>query len=386
MKICKEGVFKVRLFTICVLASLLAGICGCGPKLRDKTGKFSEAEVEAMPFAQRDDLPQPSGGLVLSVGGETITADEIAAAAQKDLAPLAVNADFRSFREKAKLKIEQAVVGKVTDILLYKQAKTLAPSNMDSALDKAVENAVDKFVASHDGNRASAQDAIEKMGLDWDGFRDQQKRIMLTQWYISQEIADDSPVTHSDMLNYYESMKESMFQRAGKLTFRLIDIVPEKLGSTEGQSPEQRAMELAQGLLKRIDEGEDFGELAKEFSHGHRATSGGLWENVTSGSLAAPYNVLEVETGKINAGVISGPIETNGHVFIVKLVEKVEELHRPFEDVQEEIEAEIRFRRKVKQYNEMVVKLMDKANVANMGSFVEFCVQTAYRRFAFGGY
>ena len=376
----------MRLFTICVLASLLAGMCGCGPKLRDKTGKFSAAELEVMPFAQRADLPQPSGGLVLSVGGETITADEIAAAAQKDLAPLAGSTDFRSFREKAKLKIEQAVVGKVTDILLYKQAKTLAPSNMDSALDKAVENAVDKFVASHDGNRASAQDAIEKMGLDWDGFRDQQKRIMLTQWYISQELVDDSPVTHSDMLNYYESMKESMFQRAGKLTFRLIDIVPEKLDSTEGQSPKQRAMELAQGLLKKIDDGEDFGELAKEFSHGHRAASGGLWENVTSGSLAAPYNVLEVETGKIQAGVISGPIETDGHVFIVKLVEKVEELHRPFEDVQEEIEAEIRFRRKVKQYNEMVVKLMDKANIANMGSFVEFCLQTAYRRYAFGGY
>lgn len=385
MKMCKEGVFKVRLFTICVLAGLFAVTCGCGSKLRSKTGKFSAAEVEAMPFAQREDLPQPSGGLVLSVGGETITADEIAAGAERELAPLAVNADFRSFREKAKLKIEQAVVGKVTDILLYKQAKTLAPSNMDSALDKGVENAVDKFVASHEGNRASAQDAIEKMGLDWDGFRDQQRRIMLTQWYISQELVDDSPVTHSDMLDYYNAMKESMFWRAGKLTFRLIDIVPEKLDPAEGQSPEQRALELARDLLKRIDDGEDLGELASEFSHGHRATSGGLWENVTAGSLAAPYNVLEVEAGKIEEGVIAGPIETDGHVFIVKLVEKVEEVHKRFEDVQEEIEAEIRFRRKVKQYNEMIVKLMERANVANMGSFVEYCLQTAYRRYAFGG-
>ncbi len=385
MKMFKEGAFKVRLFIIIVLVGVFGGMCGCRSKLHKNTGKFNDEQIAAMPFAQREDLPQPSGGLVLSVGGETITADEIAAAAAGEVEHLAANRDFQSFREKAKAKIEKAVISKVTDVLLYKQAKRISPSNMEDALDKAVENAVDKFVASHDSNRARAQDAIEKMGLDWDGFREYQKRIMLTQWYISQELEDDSPITHSAMLDYYNVMKESMFQRDGKLTFRLIDIVPAKLSLAGEEAAKQAALELAQGLLKRIDEGEDLASLAEEFSHGHRAASGGLWENVTMGSLAEPYNVLEVEAGKIPEGAIAGPIETEGHVFIVKLVDKVEEMHKSFEDVQEDIEADIRFRRRVKQYNEMVVKLMEKANIANMGNFVEYCVQTAYRRYVLGG-
>ena len=63
----------------CILVSLALFLIslspGCGQN--EATGKFTEEEMEAIPMATTDHLPEPSGGLVLSVYTETITAEEV---------------------------------------------------------------------------------------------------------------------------------------------------------------------------------------------------------------------------------------------------------------------------------------------------------------------
>ena len=121
-------------------------------------------------------------------------------------------------------------------------------------------------------------------------------------------------------------------------------------------------------------------ELAKENSRGHRAQMGGLWEKVTIGSLAKPYDILETYALKMQPGQVSVPIESYGHIFIIKLEEKTEAGCEPFEKVQQRIEAEIRFRRRKARFDEMVSKIIDQAHIEDMDRFVDFCVETAYRR------
>ena len=372
-------------FFILLMCTLVI-LGGCGKKQIEDGSTLVDAPLSTETYETSQYLPPPSGTVVLSVGTETVTTDEIVAIATATLAKIPSGRDFNGFSSQARPIIAEAVQTKVVDLLLYKQARKNAPANIDDLLEKHVESEVNKYIASFEGNYARAQDAIEQRGLDWDGFRDYQKRMALVQSHIQQELTDNEPVTHSEMLAFYEIFKEKRFQTKGKMSFRVIDIQPEKLDGTDKAAATEKALELAKGLMAQINNGEDFAALAKEFSHGHRAENGGLWSDVTSGSLAGPYNALEIESAKLKPGQTAAPITASGHVFIVKLESKVEEVNRTFQEVQNEIEADIRFSRKMKLYNEMVSKLILKANIANSDDFVDYCIEAAYRNYVFGGW
>jgi parvulin-like peptidyl-prolyl isomerase len=374
----------------CMGVLLFAGGCQSG---KGKRGKFSEEEMAAFGLAERENLPEPSGGLVLSVHKETITVDEIISPLIESLEPMATSGDFQKFERQAKPIITRVILNKTTDILIYQQAKKQAAGNIDeAALEKAVESEVNRFVTNYGGNLAEANKAIKEMGLDWPRFRDYQKKLLLTQSYLSQKLSEDKPVGHSELLTYYEAMKDEYFQRTGQIQFRLIDIATDKVepaesGEGRAKSAKEAALKLTEELLEKIEQGEDFGELAKKYSNEapHRVQNGGLWTPVTTGSLAAPHDELEKEAQKMQVGQVSGPIEADGHIFIMKLEDKREGHFEAFEDVQQRIEAEILFQRRKERFDEMISNLIRQANIADMDGFINFCVGRAYQRCRMGG-
>ena len=139
----------------------------------------------------------------------------------------------------------------------------------------------------------------------------------LTQNYLAQEIADERGVTHSEMLTFYNAMKPQHFEKPAAIEFRLIDIKVDQVGpgkSSQGkvESAQDAALRRAKEVLEKVRSGEDFGELAKKYSHGHRASMGGFWKSVTLGDLAKPYDVLEAEAEKMQPGEVRGPIQAGG--------------------------------------------------------------------------
>lgn len=156
-------------------------------------------------------------------------------------------------------------------------------------------------------------------------------------------------------------MKDEFFFRRAVLRFRLIDIEPAKLEVTDpNQNRLEKAEELADELMGRLRTGEDFGELAKRYSNGHRAMFGGLWKPVEPGSLAKPYDILAGEAERIKPGQIAGPIKAGEHIFIMKLEDKQSAGFEPFEDVQSQVEAQIFFERRKKAVDEFSTSLCGK--------------------------
>ena len=165
---------------------------------------------------------------------------------------------------------------------------------------------------------------------------------------------------------------------AGK--FRLIDIQPAKLEvSNPDKDRWELARELAYRLLARIEAGEDFGELAKQYSHGYMREFGGLWKPVQPQSLASPYDVLAAVAKKTEAGRFAGPIEVPGHIFLMKLEEKQSEGYEPFENVQEKVEEKIIFDRQNKVFNRLYAILIEQAKFGETGEFINFCLGKIYQ-------
>jgi parvulin-like peptidyl-prolyl isomerase len=361
-----------------VLVGVVLATFGCNNE--PKTGKFTEEQMVNLPLPKKDGLPEPSGGLVLNVGAETITTEEIIEPAVKAYQAKNNPQDFEKFKANVWPKVAEAVLEKTTNILMYHEAKKSAPSDIDQRLDKVVEQEVNRFVARYEGNYAEAQKVIEEMGMDWDDFRDYIKRSILIESY-NKKATRDKLITHRELVEYYNAVKEERFKIEGMIEFRLIDIDSSKIVAEEGTSAKETALKLGRQLLESINRGEDFGELAKEYSHGHRAPQGGLWTPATAGALAEPYDVVEQRCLEMEPGKISGPVVSGKHVFIIRLENKRQEGYEPFEDVQRKIENEIQLKHRIEEgYDKTVSRVMEQADIPKLEEFISYCVEQAYLR------
>jgi peptidyl-prolyl cis-trans isomerase SurA len=371
-------------FGLWVLLMAVIGVCGCGA---DKKGKFTDEQMAQFPLATRYNLPGPSGGMALNVNTETVTVEEVVKLLKGSLETPAKNVSAEIFQVRARPLVEDTVREKVIDILLYQQAKSKASENIDEALDKAVEMEVNRFVADSGSNYAQAQASLSGRGMDWKGYRDFQRRFLLVQSYVSAELKDDKPVMHSELVEYYNTIKDSRFQTEGSVEFRVIDIVPELLTAEQigdtGQTRPEAALRIARELVERAGKGEDFAELAKTYSNDLRAKNGGLWRPIETGkgSLAKPYDVLETEAVKLEPGQIAGPIEVEGHVFILRLENKKAAGEKSFAEVQKQLESEIKLIQKKQRYDKMLDKIIAQADIKNLDQFVDQCTTEAYRRY-----
>ena len=361
-----------------LLVLAVLSVAGCGG--RDE-GKFSEEEMAAMPLAQREGLPEASGGFVLAVGGETISAKEIMTERVLEYyRPVAQRSSLEQFKQQARGPVEQIVVARVSDILLHQKAKQRAGDNIEDRLEKVEDRKVREFVASFGYNHAKAEEALKARGMDWKEFRKYQRRLLLSQSYIASQLPEQTSVTYSELLDGYNEMKEQVFAKPAEIMFRLIDIEVAKIELNDpNKSRLEQAKGLAEGLVREIENGQDFGELARRHSHGYRASLGGLWKPVQPGSLAEPYDVLAIEAERMEAGEIAGPVEAGGHVFIMKLEEKAAKSYEPFEEVQKEVEATIHLDRRKKALDELNRKLVEKAVARDRDRFVDYCLEEIYR-------
>jgi parvulin-like peptidyl-prolyl isomerase len=360
------------LFLVCLTFFLVAGC--------EKEKKLSDAQIALMPDPQTTGLPQISGGMAIAIENEAVTSDEVISKLADVLRQQALNSDFETYEKQARPLVEQFVNNKISNILVYKYAKRDAGDQIDDKLNEVVETAIKNFLAEFGGDYAKAEDALKKDGFNnWQEFRDFQKRLILSQSYLSTKMPQQQPVTYKELLDIYNRDKKNKYTTAGKITFQLIDIQPAKLNSPDPNKTKlHAARELADNLLTKIKSGEDFAKLAKQYSNDPFSEFGGIWKPVEPNSLAKPYDILAKQAQTILPGQIAGPIETDEHIFIMKLLDKQNESTEPFEKVQGEIKKRILIERQRKTYDEINEKIAQQASIANKDDFVDYCLAKIY--------
>jgi parvulin-like peptidyl-prolyl isomerase len=367
-----------------VLMLLLAGSCD------SNKSSLTEAEKERRILTQKIELVEAAGGFVLMVGGETVTSDEIIdtrtrlsglfISPKEYFGPLAQVSELEQFKERAKEQLEEILMAKISNILLYQHAKRQAGANIDEALENAAENEYRTFVLSNGGDQARADEELKRMLMDKKSFKEQVKDNILIQEYRRSKLSDNRPVTYRELMDCYNRIKNKYFARASKIRFRLIDIQPDRLALEDPNAdPWQLGNKIANELLRLINSGEDFGELAKKYSHGDWKDFGGLWRSIQPSSLAAPYDILAVEAEKIEQGEVAGPIVTKQHIFIMKLEEKQIAGYEPFDEVQELVHEKILLDRQNEVTEKLNAEIRQQAKLSRTDEFVDFCLEKIYR-------
>ncbi len=366
---------------VSILVLLLAGGCS-GDKL-------SSAEIERRTITQKIQLVEATGGFVLMVGGETLTSDEVIET-PADLGgtyvvpleyfkPIAQTNELEQFKQRVKIQLKNILMSKISNILLYQEAKREVGENLEVALDKQADKAMREFVMKYGSDQIKADEALKANGMDWNSFKEQQKKSMLIQWYISKKTPNDRPIAYGELVDQYNQMKDEFFAIPAFIRFRLIDIQPEKLKLWKMGERSKLAELLANRLLERLKSGEDFTQLAKRYSHGPMREFGGLWKPMQPDSLAAPYDLIAAKSENLEPGQISDLIVTKEHIFIMKLEDKQLGGYEPFHKVQEQVRRKIEIDHQNEVFEKVNAELLQQAELSNTDEFVDFCLDKIYQ-------
>ena len=371
---------------ICLLVFMLLLLGGCD----NNNSRMTDAEAERLAVTQKIELVEAAGGFVLMIGGETLTSDQIIETRTQlsgmfispidYFGPIAKANEFEQFKERTKGRLEEILMAKISNILLYQYLKKQAGGNIDEGLELAAQNEYRKFVLGFGGDQARADEELKRSLMDKKSFIEQQKRTILIQSYMASKMPNNRPVTYRELMDCYDRMKNKYFAKASKIRFRLIDIQPDKLELEDpNDDPWQLGNRIVNQLLRLIKSGEDFGELAKKYSHGDWRAFGGLWRSLQPSSLAEPYDILAAEADKIEPGEVAGPIVTKQHIFIMKLQEKQIAGYEPFEDVQELVEQKILLERRDEVFDKLNAEIRWQAKLSKTDKFIDFCLEEIYQ-------
>ena len=365
------------------LAALL--LCGTGCATHTKAA-LTEDEIRQKTLSYKPERPD-----VLLVSGERVTFDDVMSLSpEADATPptlkdklmvIAREMSLEAFVQEAGPIIHQRLNTNIARIVLYKRARKELGAKTDEQLDQMMEKELRRFSLEHGGTGAATDTALQEMGMSRERFKEYKKKQILSEVYIRSKFPYNRPITHGELVEYYEKMKKDNFFQAGVVQFRLIDIQITKMPlSDANDDPILAARTLAKGLMERIKAGEDFGELAKKYSHDRRGASGGLWPEWDPDSLAEPYDVLGKKTLEMKPGDVAGPIEALDHIFILNLEKKQEKGYRPLVEVQDKLQEQIMTDRQKAAMEALRADIAQQAAAGNTDRFVDYCLQNLYRQ------
>src|SRR6266480_4283970 len=182
-------------------------------------------------------------------------------------------------------------------------------------------------------NKLDSMEALEKAvtseGINWEDFKNNIRNHILTQKVISSEVGSHISIGEDEVKKYYEAHKSELV-RPEAVALREIEV------STQGKSPDELPglKKKAETALKRVQDGEDFGEIAKRYSDSSTKDQGGLLGVYKRGELAKE---LEDKVFNMKRNELTDVLETKQGYLILQVLEHYDEGQQPLDKVRNEI-------------------------------------------------
>src|SRR5205085_8833259 len=182
-------------------------------------------------------------------------------------------------------------------------------------------------------NKLDSIDALEKAvtseGMNWEDFQSNIENHVLTQKVIGQEVGSHINISDDEVQKYYEAHKTE-FVRPEQVALREIQV------STQGKSADElpALKKKAETALKRVQDGEDFGGIAKRYSDSSTKDQGGFLGIYKRGELAKE---LEDKVFNMKRNELTDVLETKQGYLILQVLEHYSEGVQPLDKVRNEI-------------------------------------------------
>src|SRR5437879_4975384 len=173
------------------------------------------------------------------------------------------------------------------------------------------------------------EEAVKGQGLNFEDFKNNIRNTLLTQRVVSSEVGSHIAINDEEVTKYYEAHKAE-FVGPEQVVLREIVV------STEGKKPEELPdlKKKAETALKRVQDGEDFGEIAKRLSDGSTKSQGGFLGIYKRGELSKE---LEDKVFQMKRNQLTDVMETRQGYLVLQVLEHYDEGEQSLPKVKNEI-------------------------------------------------
>lgn len=289
---------------------------------------------------------QTPNRIVAVVNDQIITLHEVEKA-MKQIAPALP--DKADEREVQKQLLWQLIDQKLIDL----QVKRLGIQITEEEVDRTIERIKEEQGMTGAGEFARA---LQKDGMTEADFRNRIKEQVLRYRLVSREIGSKIIIPEERVKEYFE-INKSKYQKREGIHLALIFLPADEKGTgEERQSQRKKAEEIRERLLQ----GEDFAEMARQFSRDPSAPSGGDLGVFAPGELDPS---LRNALAPLKAGQITPVLQTPTGFQILKVVEIIGKQEVPYSEVRERVFNDL-FQEEVdKRFAEWLQKIKERSHI-----------------------
>ncbi|MDH5764976.1 MAG: peptidylprolyl isomerase [Gammaproteobacteria bacterium] len=209
-------------------------------------------------------------------------------------------------KEKRKKYIPRAVDVLIDRALLYRGAQQAGIEIDPTKIETVVEKNIQQF-----GSKEKFEAALSESGLTLERFKHRIVQQNAINQYVQSELIEKSHYSDKDLRAYYDEHTQE-FQRPESMGLWHITL------TVKPNAPESAWLEkkkLADDIVKRIKNGEDFAVLAGEFSDDDYRVKGGWIGYMHKGRLLME---LEERAFELNKDEVAEPIRSLQGYHIIK--------------------------------------------------------------------
>jgi len=184
-----------------------------------------------------------------------------------------------------------------------------------------------------------------------------------------ESLKEDIVIHDEDIQDYYNAnMAKYLIEkryRARHLLIRATPELPDGEATEEAKKKaldeaEQKAKTKIEGILKKIQEGEDFAKMAKEHSEDPGSgKNGGDLGQFAKGTMVPEF---EKALDTLKPGEVGGPVKTVFGYHLIRLDEVLEEREKPLEEVKDEIAKQLKTKKGQQRVRRTIKKIFQSSD------------------------
>ncbi len=228
------------------------------------------------------------------------------------------------------------------------------PPNYQKYVQANKEKFVDDLVMRELFYQQAKKDGIEK-DPEYIKQLEEIKKKVLAQMLLLKTM-EKAEVTTEEAKKYYEENKKE-YEVPEQIEAAHILIKIEDPGD---EAADKAALQKAEEVLKKVNEGGDFAELAKENSSCPSSAKGGALGSFPRGAMVPEF---EEAAFSLKEGEISGIVKTKFGYHIIKLIKKVPAQTQTFAEVEDQIKETLLQEKKKAAVETLNKELREKAKI-----------------------
>jgi peptidyl-prolyl cis-trans isomerase SurA len=330
------------------LCSILASTC---------LAAAVHAEPQPSPIPRPPSGPtRPSGpvevnGFAATVNGRVITKNQVSFMLAPVYAQLVTQfprrgPEFERIFTESKNKVLNELIDRE---IIMDEFKQLGASIKPNVIDEEVDRQIREL---YNGNEAKFLEELKKNRLTMDGYRIMTGDKLVVQAMRAKHFSDAPPPLPNEIQKEYDEIKSTLRDTSKDvISFQKI-FIPRTDAANPVATPETQ-LAVAESLLKQIQDGNDFAELAKANSKDAFAEAGGVQDHIPRTDLSPEFAsiLFEAEIGKV-----IGPLEDPQGFTLMKVTKKDLGPAPPLSDknVRDMVEDRVRRKKTEGEYNSWI--------------------------------